>query len=395
MNGDIRALGRALALGTLLVPWAPAVWCQTEIPRVTTEPGVLGAPFPYAVPEAVGLDGSVIADLADEVYGFVRDGKIVGGEIMIVKDRRIVLHEAIGWSDRERRLPMQRNSIYRIRSMTKPFIGTSILLLMEEDRLGLDDRVAQHLPSFDNERSGSITVRQLLTHTSGFEQDVYPPDYWASGSLQRAVDRAGRAGPPNPPGERYRYADLNSGTLGAIVARLSGELVEEFLRRRVLGPLDLEDTHALFTPEVPWADRMNSTYRQRGETWVKYWDNSMPQRAPFFRASGGLYTTVFDYARFLAMWMDRGRVGDDRLLSEATVLEALQRGSDADYGLHWQIMGDAEAPGALPLFGHGGSDGTLAVAIPERDVMVLYFTQSRGTTTRREIREPLVELFRP
>jgi CubicO group peptidase (beta-lactamase class C family) len=77
------------------------------------------------------------------------------------------------------------------------------------------------------------------------------------------------------------------------------------------------------------------------------------------------------------------------------VLEALQRGSDADYGLHWQIMGDAEAPGALPLFGHGGSDGTLAVAIPERDVMVLYFTQSRGTTTRREIREPLVELFRP
>ena len=87
---------------------------------------------------------------------------------MVVKDDRIVLHEAVGWDDRERRIPLNRNSYYRIRSMTKPVVGTAVLMLVEDGKVGLDDLASQYLPSFDNERSGDITVRQLLRHQAGY-----------------------------------------------------------------------------------------------------------------------------------------------------------------------------------------------------------------------------------
>jgi CubicO group peptidase (beta-lactamase class C family) len=112
-----------------------------------------GSPFQYACPEDVGLHTSDLAALEDEIRSWVENGAIVGAEFMLVKDRRIVAHSAVGWSDMERGTPLERNSIYRIRSMTKPFTGTAILMLIEEGELALDDRVSGYLPSFDNDRS--------------------------------------------------------------------------------------------------------------------------------------------------------------------------------------------------------------------------------------------------
>jgi CubicO group peptidase (beta-lactamase class C family) len=117
----------------------------------------------------------------------------------------------------------------------------------------------------------------------------------------------------------------------------------------------------------------------------------MQQEAPFFRASGGVYTTPIDYARFLTFWMARGQAAEGRLLSEELVAEALQPGLEPGYGYHWEILAPASAPGGLPAFGHRGSDGTIAVAIPEEDLLALYFTQSRGTPTREEFLSPVQE----
>lgn len=213
----------------------------------------------------------------------------------------------------------------------------------------------------------------------------------------------GEAGPSHPPGSAFRYSDLNSATLGAMVAELTGAPVEQFLETRILKPLDMSDTFSRFTPDVPWASRMNSTYQWDGDSWEKYWDNTMKQEVPFFRASGGIYSTVFDYARFMTVWMDRGQVDGDRILAETTVVEALRRPEgpttwDAHvlgkyYGLHWVIYAEPSSAGNLPAFGHGGSDGTVAIAIPERDVMVFYFTQSRHNDMMKEFVRVVRELL--
>ncbi len=190
-------------------------------PRTPRTP-LAGAPYAYASADEVGLSEDRIWWFKERLYSRVVARHVVGAEILVVKDGRIVLHQAMGWADRERLIPLERNAIFRIASMTKPFAGTALLMLMEEGRIGLDDRVADHLPSFDNARSGRITIRQLLTHRSGFVQ-AGVDGFRDQSTLREAVDLAGEIGPDFPPGDRFIYSNLNSAALGALVAELSGE----------------------------------------------------------------------------------------------------------------------------------------------------------------------------
>ncbi len=371
------------------------------VPRTATFPEPESSPLAYAPAEEVGLSGEALERIGDEVETWVADGDVMGAEILVIRNDRAGFHEAIGWSDLEEGRPLQRNSIYRIRSMTKPLVGTSILILMEEGRLQLDDPAATYLASFDNERSRAITIRSLLSHTSGLgnsgSEDVglpRRPDEYES--LRELVDDLGAIGASRPPGA-FHYSDAGSATLGAIVEEVSGMPVERFIETRILEPLGMTDTHTRFEPDAHWVSRMNSTYRWSRDDCglVRYWDPTMKQRYRYFRASGGLYSSIADYARFLSMWMNRGRYGDMRLLSEATVEEALRpvaRGDGRDYAMHWTIRDDEMIDGLPAMFGHGGSDGTMAFAWPALDSMVLYFTQSRGHNRRENFLELLANL---
>lgn len=355
-----------------------------------------GSPFQYACPEDVGLHTSDLAALEDQIRSWVENGAIVGAAFMLVKDRRIVAHSAVGWSDMERGTPMERNSIYRIRSMTKPFTGTAILMLIEEGELALDDRVSVYLPSFDNDRSREITIRQLLTHYGGLSRSGWPGTPWDYPSLRALVDDVGEMGPVNPPGSGFEYSNLGSATLGAVVAKVSSMPVEQFFETRIFEPLDLQDTHTHFTPDASWAERMNSTYWWNGTEWEKYWDNTMEQVYPFFQTAGGLYSTVFDYARFLTVWMDLGAYAGGRLLSDETALDALSPrpgDEDGNYGYQWQVWGDPDDAGERAVFGHGGYNGTIAVAVPAYDALILYFTQSTETDTRRLVVESVIDIL--
>jgi CubicO group peptidase (beta-lactamase class C family) len=337
--------------------------------------------------------------LGEELAGWVANGDPVGAELLVIQYGKKVFHEVYGWSDREEDRPLERNSIYRIRSMTKPLLGTAVLMLVEDGRLALDDSVAKYLPSFDNDRSRVITIRQLLTHTSGLGDhgfgdiglDRAPHEYQ---DLRALADAIGQIGPSETQGE-FLYSDSGSATLGALVAEVSGVPLERFIEQRILKPLGMNDTRTRFEPSAPWADRMNSTYRMSRDACEleKYWDRTNEQRFPYFRASGGLYSTVVDYARFLALWMNRGAMGDVILLSQDTVETALEphgnRGDGRDYGMHWTIRSTDDADGLPAAFGHGGSDGTLAVAFPGVDAMVFFFTQSRGSRSRQRFMEEL------
>ena len=204
---------RSLALA-LTIAWFGA--CEDPVAvscSFLSEP-ISDAPYLYACPEELGLDPSALEAVLAMVQGFVDDGSIVGGELMLVKNERIVLHEAVGWDDPVRGLGLDRNSIYRIRSMTKPFVGTSILLLVAEGLLDLGDSVRTYVPAFDNERSRDIIIRQLLTHTAGYVQGGWPSTFSHFSSLREAVDAVGQMGPHEPPGDGYVYSDKRRLQLG-------------------------------------------------------------------------------------------------------------------------------------------------------------------------------------
>ncbi len=342
--------------------------------------------FPPARPADVGLDSGKVARFARGIERWVDDGDVVGAAVAIIKGRRCVLHHVAGWRDRERKLPMERDTIFRIRSMTKPLVGTAAWMLAEDGQLEFDAPVARYLPSFANDRSHGITVRQLTTHTAGYDHPGFPDRIASYGSLAELADAVGAAGPAAEPGRRFCYCDAGPAVLGAVIAEAAGAPVEEVIRTRILEPLAMEDTLCGLTGEDPRRHRISSTYKRKGERFVRYWDSAAPQVLPFFSAAGGMYSTVADYARFLALWMDEGRGPTGRLLASRSVREALLTEplsrlveSHGYYGMLWYLYSepDPDDDRVLQAFGHDGSDGTWAMAIPQKDLMVLYFSQSR------------------
>ena len=122
------------------------------------------SPFSRSSPEDVGMSSERLRHVVKRVQEWVNNDEIVGAVMLVIRHDKVVLHEAVGWNDREKNIPMEVGNIVQMRSMTKPLTGTAVLMLMEEGRLLLDDKVSQYLPSFDSPRSKDITIFQLLTH---------------------------------------------------------------------------------------------------------------------------------------------------------------------------------------------------------------------------------------
>jgi CubicO group peptidase (beta-lactamase class C family) len=361
-------------------------------------------PFPRATPEEVGMSSARLREALDSIASWTRQDRIRGGILLVIRHGRLVFHEAAGWSDLERGIELRPDHVVSMRSMTKPLVGTAVLMLMEEGRLRLEDRVSRYLPSFDNDRSREITIHQLLSHTSGITGAIYN-DQDGSGTpfttLREAVDSVGARGPTIPPGTQYSYSDPGTSTLGALIEQISGMPSEDFLRVRLLEPLGMDDSRLVVSMEDPIRPRIAATYNRQNGRWTRYWDNSMPLAVPFFRASGGLWATATDYARFMTMMLQGGTFGSHQVLQRSSVDLAVQphtayvytpdqlRERDRFYGLHWSVISDryraVAAPFSAGTFEHAGSDGTVAWADPARGLLLIYLTQSRGHNTRNDL----------
>jgi len=374
---------------------------------VSVPSAALGAddPFPEATPESVGLSSAALADLADVVDDYVEREMVVGAELLVIKDRQTVLHQAFGMRDVEAALPMERDTLFNIRSMTKPVTGAAVQALLDEGSLRLDDRAADFLPGFDTDDARQITVEQLLTHRSGLPLSTLQSTDQHE-SLDEMANAIGGVGPEFEPDSKFWYSDSGADVLGAIVEQASGASLDQFVRERLLQPLGMEDTFYSGDPDEPRLERVASLYVGRTGEWTRFWGPEAEPFYPFAWGSQSLYATPVDYARFLAMWLDDGRVGDEQVLSPEAVARTLtpvdpmgSLGSDAPYPTRYSdttvyhgqmalmhLPHDADAgepaPGAEPaIVGYSGSDGTIAWAWPERDLMILYFTQSRGGIT--------------
>lgn len=342
---------------------------------------------------SIALNSEVLKSLTDKVGEWFKNEDIVGATLMVIKDRKTVLHKAVGWRDREREKPMELDTICRMRSMTKPFVGTSILMLAEQKKLDLSDHVSKYISYYDNEKCRDITIEQLITHTGGFEQPGYPKNPAAYKDLEDLVKTIGEVGPTMKPSERYSYSDAGSSTLAYLISVISKMPAEDFIQKNIFDKIGMTDTSCNSFRSDPRRPRVSCTYRLMSGIFWKYWDNSMKQAVPYFRGSGGIYSTTEDYAKFLAMWMEKGSAGGIRFLKAETVQKALTRspqtskGNDG-YGYHWEIFN-----AMLGAFGHSGSDGTLAIAVPKDDLMLLYFTQSRGNKTTGQMESLFFDVF--
>lgn len=371
--------------------------------------------FSEATPESQGLSAAAVGRIADEVREYVKNGTIVGGELLILKNRKKILHETFGDRDREEKRPMARGTIFNIRSMTKPLTGVAVQMLADEGKLRLDDPVSRYLAGFDNDQSRKITIAQLLEHRGGLPLTIMTGLLDRYPDLQAQAAAVGKKGPQFNPGEKFWYSDAGSDAAAAIVEHVSGRTFDRFVADRILLPLGMVDSFFLSKADDPRKQRVASLYIGSPGRWARFWTPENTPIYPFAWGSQSLYSTPTDYARFLAMWMDGGIAGDKRLLSAEAIsriqtpVSAMKSlGSDEPYptgffGLkpHYGQMAILYAPNErmarsdVKAFGHSGSDGTAAWAFPQHDLIVCYFTQSRGQVSiarlETTIQEALLE----
>ncbi len=303
-------------------------------------------PLPPTTPAAAGISAERL-DLMHRNLGLgVDQGKYSGYVFLLARDGKIADWRAHGWQDIAAQTPMQKDSIVRIFSMTKLITSTAVLQLLEDGQLKLDEPIEKYLPALKDRKvfvGGTadapvlvpavrpITIYDLLTHTSGY----YYGGNWSAdsqvlvdlfkqakvtkaGNLDEFVTRVAALPLRQQPGTQFRYG-ISTDLLGAIIEKVSGERLDVFYQKRILGPLGMNDTAFWVPPEK--RGRLALIYR-RGDDGIlrpAEAENLNDSAHGLLSGGGGLYSTAGDYVRFAQMLLNGGRLGDVRILSRKTV----------------------------------------------------------------------------
>jgi methyl acetate hydrolase len=283
--------------------------------------------FVAVISAAPSLQPQGAAALSTFLKAATDRGDVPGAVVAVVNKDGTLYHEAFGVSSTLRKTPMAKDTIFNMASMTKPVTSVAIMMLVDEGKLTLDDEVAAYLPKYRNpvvisrfnEADASfdtrpakrpITIRHLLTHTSGIGYG------FASPTLTRIMQRTMQTEMDMPllfdPGESWAYG-ASTRVLGQVVEAISGQKIDAFLESRILHPLGMHDTSYLVpTAKYPRVVAVNA----RGADG-KFVERPMPATLPASVAGdGGLYGTASDYGLFLRMLLNRGKLGNARILSE-------------------------------------------------------------------------------
>ncbi|HWK12704.1 MAG TPA: serine hydrolase domain-containing protein, partial [Vicinamibacterales bacterium] len=265
---------------------------------------------------------------------------------------------AFGKADVAQNRPMAPDTIFRIASMTKPVTSLAAMMLVEHGQIGLDDPVAKYLPEFSNVRvlSGSqradgtfetrpprraITIRDLLTHTSGIA-------YSFVDARLAKLDDGHKSTAELPlvcdPGERFVYGP-NTAVLGDIIAKVSGMPLDAVFATRIFEPLGMHDT-AFSVPRAK-RDRVVTVHTRAVDGSLREMRNPVTLTAPP-RGDGGLFSTAADYARFIQLFLNRGRLGTTRLISDRT-FELMTSNEIGSLRVAEQPSSDASVARPFPL----------------------------------------------
>lgn len=388
--------------------------------------------LPTAEPEEVGFSGDRLARIGPSMQKYIDTGMVPGVSTLVARHGRVVHYEARGLMDAEGGKPVTPDTIYRIMSMTKPITCVALMMLYEEGRFLLTDLISKWLPSFQNmvvNRPGditppanrSITVRDCLTHTAGFsslefmrirakfDRPVLPDSPvppvntpTATCTVQQMVDELARVPLNSQPGTRWEYNPGHE-VVAALVEVISGQSLAEFFQERILGPLQMVDTHFYLPKEK--VHRFAAGYTVDMDHGGRFRLCDAPATSAkvlgpttYCSGTGGLVSTAADYARFAQMLLNGGELDGVRLLGRKTIelmttnhtgdLDVYLMGPGWGYGLGFCVrtsLSAYPALGTLGTYGWHGAYCTGYFADPHEDLFGLVFTQVRDFRQNPEL----------
>ncbi|MFL5740091.1 MAG: serine hydrolase domain-containing protein [Flavisolibacter sp.] len=366
------------------------------------------------------VDYAKLARIDTLIDSYVKNDWLKGVVTLIVKDNQLVQYKGYGYADAATKKSMPADALFRIASQTKAITSVGIMILYEQGKLLLDEPLGDFIQEFKNEvvldkfnaadttyttvpARRNITIRDLLTHSSGIDypgigsanmRAIYAKAGIPSGlgdfhtELLTQMKKLGRLPLAFQPGERFQYG-LNTDLLGCIIEVISGQPLEEFFRKNIFEPLEMNDTY--FNVPAAKASRLAVVYTEDADHHIIALnpdagvDPGYPIKDKhYFSGGAGLSSTAFDYAVFLQMLLNGGIYNGKRILSPRTVEMMTSNQLDFhfnginDFGLGFEIVTDKAAnlgPKNKGSFSWGGYFGTTYWADPKEKMICLIMTQ--------------------
>ena len=373
------------------------------------------AQLPRTSPKAAGFDPARLAVLHETTKRFVDQGLHAGIITLLARDGKIVDFQTYGYRDIEKKLPMERDTICRMYSMSKIITCAATLILLEDGRFNLDDPVANYLPELKEMKVWAggtqdtpkleallrpITIKHLLTHTSGLIYDFSgedeltktwrKADLWSGPGLNSFVTKLGRLPLKHQPGDAYTYG-VNQDVLGALIERVSGKTFGSFLQERIFGPLQMKDTG--FDVDESKMNRLAKTYKHgpdgkfmEDKPLIETW----PEPGRGIEAGGaGIFSTAGDFARFAQMLCNGGTLEGKRILGRKTIElmtanhmvtlpnnQAATRQKGFGFGVEVTThLGQMSMPSSIGQFGWYGAATTYCQIDPKEKIVAIGLAQ--------------------
>jgi len=396
--------------GLLIVSLVLIISCtQTQNPKQKLS-------LKEGAPSSVNVSEVRLTRIDNMLKQGIDSGWIAGAVGFIARDGNIVYDKAFGVSDIEKKSLMKRDDIFRIASQTKAITSVAVMMLFEEGKFLLDDPISKYIPEFAhpvvldkfNEKDTTyttipatreITIRDLLTHTSGIDyagigsktmRSIYakgkiPGGFGGNDLLGDKIRALGKLPLLHQPGERFTYG-LNVDVLGYFVEVISGESLDKYFHKHIFEPLGMSDTY-FYLPSSK-GDRLVKVITEDNShhllNSVSEFVNYPLTTGTYYSGGAGLSSTIKDYATFLQMLLNGGEYNGKRLLARRTVelmtcnqIGNLSVGRDK-FGLGFQVTteyGQARLGVSEGSFSWGGYFGTTYWADPKKHLVCLLFMQ--------------------
>ena len=359
-----------------------------------------------------GMSTAQLAKIPQRMKAFVDQKRIAGAVTLIARHGVIAEFDAVGMQDMEAGKPMAKDSIFQIMSMTKPFVGVAIMMLVDEGKVVISDPVEKYLPEFRGQMVADvkdgvktirkparpITVRDCMTHTSGLSYGPFPGFAELNQKMDKTLAEAMLIYSQQPlefePGSKWQYSNVGIAVLGRIIELSTGMPFEGFIDTRIFQPLGMKDSH-FFLP-VEKQSRLVPVYRLVDGKLAKA-DGTILGGDPMqFRKGAkypapewGMYTTASDLLQFYQMMLNGGKSGTRQLLSRASV-DMMTSAHTSDlrsghmpgtaFGLTWEVV-RPEGLGEIHLlsagtFGHGGAFNTHGWIDKKKDMVGIFLIQN-------------------
>jgi CubicO group peptidase (beta-lactamase class C family) len=266
---------------------------------------------------AAEIDRKQLDRIDAAVAASLKHGDCPGAVVLVVHEDEIVFRKAYGSrAVKPESVPMTVDTVFDLASLTKPIAtATSVMLLLEQEKLKLSDTVGKHWPAFAANGKEDVTIEHLLLHTSGLTADNAVTDY-ADGRA-KALERIAALKLEAPTGTRFRYSDVGFIVLGELVEKIGGMPVDRFARKHIFEPLKM--TNTTFTPPEEWRKRIAPTGLRDDKIILGEVHDPRAFKLGGVAGHAGLFSTADDIARYCRMILRGGELDGTRILTEKTV----------------------------------------------------------------------------